>query len=234
MVSTKSITQHYECLTPQERFQLILAASGRNDEAERERLLKAGDRINLSMPAHAPYAMAFSEVSYLTFMELVEDAARFFDATDGAKDLAGKFNVPDPSSDDPDETTIINKAHSSSGPQHKSVENAVSFEEWRRTFDIVLALGYILRTKAEGWELFCKRMSVPPFLLWEGFPGNARLKHALATVKRVAFTSQRFLRWINSKRKKSKPLLTAVPLSTDYVAKENANALQIRANWWGT
>jgi hypothetical protein len=30
---------------------------------------------------------------------------------------------------------------------------------------MALATGFELRTKAEGWELFCERMTLPPFAL---------------------------------------------------------------------
>ena len=42
------IARNYDCLTSEERFRLILAASGRGDEAERDRLISAGGRIALS------------------------------------------------------------------------------------------------------------------------------------------------------------------------------------------
>jgi len=59
------LVKNYKSLTPKERFQLILAASGRGDEAERDRLVRAGDRIHLSMQDHAPYADAFNELAML-------------------------------------------------------------------------------------------------------------------------------------------------------------------------
>ena len=67
-------------LTPEERFRLILAASGRGDEAERDRLVNAAERITLSMPDHSPFAHAFSELALLVFVEMLEDAARYNDA----------------------------------------------------------------------------------------------------------------------------------------------------------
>src|SRR2546428_21654 len=81
------LAKNYKCLTPEERFRLILAASGRGDEVEKDRLVNAGGRIALSMPDHSPFAHAFNELSLLTFIELLDDAAfyqRCFDFAENA------------------------------------------------------------------------------------------------------------------------------------------------------
>ncbi len=71
------LAKNYKCLTPEERFRLILAASGRGDEAERDRLKNAGGRITLSLQDHAPYAQAFGDLALLIFIELLEEAASY-------------------------------------------------------------------------------------------------------------------------------------------------------------
>ena len=79
-MKAKPLTQHYHLLTPQERFRLILAASGRDDDVERDRLVRTGKRITVSRQDHAPYAYAFHEVALLTFLMVLEDTSRYFDA----------------------------------------------------------------------------------------------------------------------------------------------------------
>ena len=69
------LAKNYKALTPEERFRLILAASGRGDEAEAARLVNAGGRITLSVPDHSPYAHAFSDLALMTFIDLLEEAA---------------------------------------------------------------------------------------------------------------------------------------------------------------
>src|SRR5690348_15556891 len=76
-MNSNAVARHYGTLTPEERFRLILAASGRGDEAERDRLVNAGERVALAMPDHAPFALAFYEVALLTYIELM-DAAGFY------------------------------------------------------------------------------------------------------------------------------------------------------------
>src|SRR5436305_2555325 len=79
-MNTNGIARNYDTLTPQERFRLILAASGRGDEAERERLVNAGRRITLSLYDHSPHVCAFDDLARLVFIDLVEEAARYSDA----------------------------------------------------------------------------------------------------------------------------------------------------------
>src|ERR1700683_590954 len=78
-MNANSVAKNYASLRPEERFRLIFAASGRGDEAERDRLAN-GDHIALRMPAHAPYGHAFQELSFMVFIELLEAAARYLDA----------------------------------------------------------------------------------------------------------------------------------------------------------
>jgi hypothetical protein len=76
------LAKNYKCLKPEERFRLILAASGRGDEAERDRLIRAGGRITLSMSDHAPYVDALNALAMHVFIDLLEEAARYHDAFD--------------------------------------------------------------------------------------------------------------------------------------------------------
>src|SRR5471032_1683732 len=70
-----SLAKHYGKLTPEECFRLIQAAAARGDEAERDRLTHASERITFSLPAHAPYANAFQELVLTTCLELLDAAA---------------------------------------------------------------------------------------------------------------------------------------------------------------
>jgi hypothetical protein len=76
-MNAKAVARHYGSLTPEERFRLILAASARGDEAERDRLANASGRISLSVPDHSPYAHAFQELALLSFIELLDQAASY-------------------------------------------------------------------------------------------------------------------------------------------------------------
>ncbi len=102
------LAKNYKCLTPEERFRLILAASGRGDEAERDRLGHAGEKITLSMPDHAPYAHAFNDLSLLTFIELLEEAASYqegFAIAGNTRDTVDIDEAEEEESDDTGEET---------------------------------------------------------------------------------------------------------------------------------
>jgi hypothetical protein len=87
-----------------------------------------------------------------------------------------------------------------------------------RLFALALAAGFILKTKADGWKLFCQRMTIPPFAFWEGLPGFDRLERALARAEEAAFVPEGFLRWTNDVRPAGQPELTYVPLAVEGVA----------------
>jgi hypothetical protein len=90
-MNANGIAKHYGSLMPEERFRLILAASGRGDEAERDRLAHAGPRITLTMPDHSAYGHAFEELALLVFLELLEEAARYHDTNERAGDALDTF-----------------------------------------------------------------------------------------------------------------------------------------------
>jgi hypothetical protein len=87
-----------------------------------------------------------------------------------------------------------------------------------RLFALALAAGFILKTKADGWKLFCRRMTIPPFTLWERLPGFARFKRALARAEEAAFVPEGFLRWLNDVCPAGAPEVSAVPLTVEGVA----------------
>jgi hypothetical protein len=213
-MNANTLARHYGTLTPEERFRLILAASGRGDEAERDRLAHAGGRIRLSMQDHAPYSHALHELSVLIFVELLEEAARYLEALDRADDPFDFFEE--------DET----EEESAAGRRKRSLSE--------RSLDLALAAGFVLRTKAEGWKLFCERSTLSPFAVWEGLPGLERLQRALELAEQAAFVPEGFLRWLNDRRPAGEPERTEVPswLTVEGVADATAKMFQGRVAWW--
>jgi hypothetical protein len=221
------LANNYKSLKPDERYRLILAASGRGDVVERERLSRSAERITLSMQDYAPYAHAFGELALYTFIELVEEAAQYREdfelwklAREDARDEAGNSDEEDELEEAPDEVLL------------EDVD-----EEQMRLFELysglTLASGYMLRATAEGWKLFCERLNVPPFLHLEMLPGFERLQGALALAERVAFVPEGFLRWLNRIRPKGEPELRELRLTAEAVAKAMDGALRERVRWWG-
>jgi hypothetical protein len=208
-MNANAVVRNYVRLTPEERFRLILAASGRRDEAERDRLAKTGPRISLRMPDHYPYAHAFGELASLIFIELLEEAAHFHDANQQASEA---FDIvgPDEMNEDSDQGEENEDA-----PEEESRDEDNRIKPlWQRELELSYAVAYLLRTKANGWKLFCERLSIPPFLQWEGLPGFDRLQRALALTEKGAFRPDGFLSWLNRIHEaKGEPELTYVPVN---------------------
>jgi hypothetical protein len=216
-MNTGGLAQHYGSLTPEERFRLIVAAGARGDQAEQARLISAGGRIRLSFQDHAPHAHAFGELAVQVYLDLLEEAARYADAFDLLR--------VDQSGGEPGDEAGDAEA-----------EDAAAEEEGTpaiRRLDLVLVAGFVLRTKAEGWKLFCARLSVPPFALMEGLPGFDRLRRALALTERAAFVPEGFLRWLNEARPAGAAEMSEVPLTAEGVADEVERLFRDRVAWWG-
>jgi hypothetical protein len=217
-MNANAVAKHYGTLTPEQRFRLILAASGRGDEAERTRLVNAAPRISLAMPDHSPYAHAFHELALLVFIELLEEAARYSEALDGAN-----------FADDEAEEAEATEGEAAGKP---ATDNTRKRPTWERLLDLALAFGFTLRTKADGWKLFCERLNVPPFLVWQNLPGHDRLQRALSLTAKVAYVPEGLLRWLNRTRPKGTPEQTAVPLTVEGIASATERFFRERVAWW--
>lgn len=232
-MNASAVARHYDRLTPEERFRLIVAAGARRDKAEQERLVNSGGRLALSMSDHAPYGHAFDELAVLVFIELVEEAARYHEVFERAEDARDIFGVgaageeSGPSGHDQQGAAL--------GPPDPKdpPEDGEGRRPWERYIDLGLAAGYVLKTKAHGWVLFCERQSIPPFALWQGLPGFDRLQSALVIAEQVAFTPEGFLRWFNEVRPEGKPEATEIPLTVEGMAKSTAAIFRRRVKWWG-
>jgi hypothetical protein len=230
-MNTTAIAKNYDTLTPEERFRLIFAASGRGDEAERDRLTRAAERITLTMPAHCPYSYAFDELSTLTYIELLEQAASYHDANERAMDaLDEAANDAEGADDDAPEESEESQEKETAEPTE---EHPCNRPLWQRFLSLTYALGYVLRAKTEGWKLFCERLNVPPFLLWQLMPGFDRLQRTLSVVEKAAFTPDDFLHWLNNIRPAGRPDLVQVPLTVEALAAEMAQTFQARVEWFG-
>lgn len=230
-MNTKTLAKHYGCLTPEQRFRLLVAAGARGDEAERTRLISAGGRISISVQDHAPHAHAFHELSLLTFIELLEAAADYLDAFSWADDAV----ITD--EDGPEDVPEEEDAEDAEAGPAGCAGDAEAEREARAVADgllgLALAKGFLLKTKADGWKVFCERMSIPPFATWEALPGFERVRRALALAEKAAFVSEGVLRWLNDTRPAGEPGPAAVPLTVEGMANTTAEMFRQRVEWWG-
>lgn len=234
MTTVNAIGRHYGRLTPEERFRLIVAAGVRNDPAERDRLLSAGQPITLRMPDHAPFGHAFHELLLLVFIELLDAAAAYLDAFH----QADAYEPPDTDEvEGEEETDEADEAPADAGAADTGTADAEPGRDgWslaERRFRVALASGFLLKVKADGWKLFCERLNLPPFAGWSSLPGLERLQHALKLAEQAAFVPEGMLRWLNEVRPTGTPEITDVALTPEITAAGIERLFRERVAWWG-
>jgi hypothetical protein len=211
------LAKMYGTLTPQERFRLILAASGRGDDAEAKRLAMAGDRVCFSFAGHMPYAMGFRELSDMVLFELLDDAAEY---------LESFHDLREEDADDDDQAE--------EKPDGEEPDPGASLRLREIKLDITLARGFLFKTKVDGWKLFCERMGIPPFLMWEPLPGLARLQRAIRAAEKAAFSPEGMVKMLNRSRPKEEKEVTVVLHATPEKYADDCEAsFRTRAEWWG-
>jgi hypothetical protein len=235
-VRAKTLAKLYGSLTPEERFGLIVAAGARGDEVEQERLVNAGTRIQLSVRDHAPYAHAFDELALMIYIELLEVAAcyrEFFGQADTAPRAETSVDAVEDDDAEVDDVEVeeTSEAEPEVNTGAEADQNEPSIDE--RAFQASLAVGFVLRAKVDGWKLFCERLNIPPFALWEDLPGFSRLQRALALAEYAAFVPEGFLRWLNDVRPEGAAELTELPNTVEMFADAAEALFRKRVAWWG-
>jgi hypothetical protein len=220
-VNAKTLANHYSQLTPEERFRLIVAASDRGDDAERARLTNASKRITFSNMDYSPFTHAFQELAMVVLLELLEEAAMYGDAFE-------RWN-------DADMMEFINGKKDA--PAMAEGNDRTIKEQW---FELFLAQGFMLRTKAAGWKLFCERMGFLPFGVWQYLPGFERLQRDLNKAEGApdrpggAFTPKGMVRYLEGNRPTDGPEATeANIINAERFADSLDATFRERVKWWG-
>jgi hypothetical protein len=214
-VNTKTLANHYSQLTPEELFRLIMAANARGDETELDRLGNAGPRITVSMLAHLPYARAFGTYSFTTYIELLDEAADYLDEFQHALNEDDRVGARKPI------RRRMRIKGTTPNREELAAENAEDDADkpplWE-TMDVVKMIGFLFKSHAVGWKLFCERWNADPWAAWEraDFPGLNRITRTLALIQCgfVFPTTEDALRWMNTIRPIGKPELTEACLPT--------------------
>ena len=231
------IAKSYSLLTPEERFRLILAAGGRGDDIERDRLARSGKRVSVSVPNHLSYSHAFVELELLTYIEVSEDASAYIDALDRFNDYLARSDAGRPIEDVSEVDAPGEQAEESDsqddGPDVSALAYTADSPTGKRFLALAKAAGYVLQAKVDGWKLFCDELNASPFSTWQEFPGFDRLMSRLAHAKENAFELNEFQCWMNALRRRSGTCeLTAVPLTANGVAGATEKAFRERVRWW--
>lgn len=202
---------NYAYLTPEERFRLLMAARGRGDDVEHDRVARSGKRITLSMRDYAPHADAFKELALHVYIELLDHVARFEDAISRVR-LARRTK--------PDNRDASVATQAEQDPN-----------EWPT--DYLQAAAFIVRRYADGWRLFCESMNIPPYVLWEILSGYERVQTRLSQAEDVAYASEEFVSWLNSVKPEDHPELHANPYTAEGIARQLDELYESATRWWG-
>jgi hypothetical protein len=213
-----SVAKHYDALTPEERFRLIVIAGARGDDGEQKRLVNASGWVSFRQRDYIPFSDAFQQLAETVFMDVMNAAVEFVEAegrSASAEDLDGDEAA------DADELTAEDSANNEpvdDGAEAGVVDDCDGHEEdrgkrplWQRYLDLWLATGFVLKTKVAGWELFCDRRQLPPFALWELLPGYRRLRRYLTLIEGTpdfpgpAFAAGGMVRFLNYTRPTGEP-----------------------------
>jgi hypothetical protein len=242
-MNPNKLTRHYENLTPEERFALIMNAAVRGDVQEQARLSSSAPRVTYAVSHHQPFAEAFKDLAEHLLLELLDLAGRHFDKLaeareadhgEGDEDLDNE----DLEDGDPDDEPA-DSGDDNEGPAagDKDEDNSLSWQ-W---LELALADGYMLKTKVAAWRLWCERRHLPPFAVWQLLPGWDRLRRALdhaeggtpARPVGCAFVEEGMLRWLNSIRPKGAQELTELSCTPEGIADELEEMFQDRLRFYG-
>ena len=215
-MNTKTLASHYSQLSAEERFRLILAAAIRNDEAEADRLRNAGIRIAQSILDHSPYVDAFQDLLFVTYIELLEEAALYLE-TIALRDKQLCASI---------EAAKTPKRTKTKPPKANSPTlngDSVVWPDWDLTGRTAYGVGFLFKMKLEGWKLFCNRLNVSAVALWEqmDLAGLGRLKTAWAQIHagKVFPSVAAMTCWVNEVRPASDPEFSEVDIvSAKWVA----------------
>jgi hypothetical protein len=155
-----SLAKHYDVLTPFERLPLIVAASGRGDEAEAMRLAK-------SAPRHV-----FKVADCYGLIQGLEGLANYYLMTQ--LDLAVHY-----------QTALIGYEETSSSLQTKKAHAQAD-----RLWKVAQLNAYWFLIMADAWNLVCAELLIDPEVPLRDLPGFANLKRLEAVLRPSAFSAQ--------------------------------------------
>jgi hypothetical protein len=196
IMNTNGLARHYDALTVEERYRLIMAAVGRGDDAEKDRLADAARRTLFSVADYGRFIRAFGELSLLTYIDLLACAADYLESVAWALDNPPPDRAGNEAEGDTAEAGL--PGTSGGGPGDADADagpgcDADRAPTGRRARDLALLSAYEVKAKFDGWNLFCGRWNVPPrFIDWELLPGFDRLRDALEVAGEAGVSRERF------------------------------------------
>jgi hypothetical protein len=217
-MNASSLAKNYSALTAEERFKLIVKANDRGDEAEADQLVNASKRFTFSRWDFVPYSQSFLDLALLSYIEMLHECGLFFIGCERLCDAETFASTEGDEKGEKSEWTTVDRFR-----------------------DMYLVQGFILKTKAAGWKLFCERLGFRPFAVWEELPGFDWFQGSLRIVEGTdgrpgeAFSEDDMLGWIKRSidRKGTLEVVEVKLLTAEAYAGDCEEAFRKRADFHG-
>jgi hypothetical protein len=174
-MNTDHLARHYEVLTPWERLPLIVAASARADEVEKDRLARSAPKNGFRVPDYWGLAEGLDDLVKLYVLKQLDLAALYWR-------LAGLLEQE---------------------PWDRPTRQEPQRDERRWQLLKMLAYRYVVR--ADGWRLLCAELPIDPEVLMRELPGYDAVQQMEQVARLIAFSAEEALAFLCAEAEAVRP-----------------------------
>jgi hypothetical protein len=187
-MNTNGLAKLYDRLKPEERLPLMLAASARGDEAERDRLARSAPREGYWVPDFHGLAEALLLASMLHLLRLLDLAALYWQ-------MGGLLEQWEAFADEDDDH-----------PPPRRLRATVGM------------FAYVFTAKLDGWRRFCAGRQLDPEALMNDLPGYDTVKRTEEAARIMACTPEEAAAWLRERGDEAAQAPTAESVAASLVA----------------
>jgi hypothetical protein len=170
MMNNNSLTKLYDHLEPHERLALIVAAAGRGDEADAQRLVRSSPGNLWKLPTYWGLAQGVIRLSSLYIMRQLDNAVRFW-KVQGLLGSREAFSV-------------------GGGGWRGSREQC---------YRVLRLVAYELTVRADAFQRLMTELNTDAQALLDGLPGVDTVRQAEKVVRGLAFSEQEALEFLSER-----------------------------------
>jgi hypothetical protein len=159
-MNTKTLCRHYDALTPWERLPLIMSASARGDNVERERLVQAAPKNSYQLPDYWGLGHGLADLAKVYLMDQLDKAALYWQIS----------------------ALVAEESRS-----RRKARTEPGVEDFR---DAIRVLAHRCVVQADAWESLGAELHFDPDRLTRHLPGYQTVCWMVETARRVAFTRE--------------------------------------------
>jgi hypothetical protein len=178
-MNTNGLAKLYDRLTPKERLPLLLAASARGDEAERDRLARSAPREGFRLPDYHGLAEGLLLASLFHLLELLDLAALYWQT-------GGLLEQWEALADEDDDHAPPQRLRATVG-----------------------MFSCLLTAKLDGWRRFCSEFKIDAELLMSDLPGYDTVKRTEEAARIMTCTAEEASAWLREASNETAQALTA-------------------------